>query len=191
MALGFHMSGNDEEGFVDYTTATAWESFSAEVEERLRFWQSEEAKEAHTKTAVDGDGVVVSVLQVRKEREREKERKTSRSETASHAFDCVFEPCSESLLHLLLPLSKTTLLQFRPEKYSLALHYPHPGHYLTHWLKLEEGEPFALLYPNSFSGCILDKEESAALLSALSSSISSCTFPHAVLIPVGRWSSEM
>ena len=81
--LGASMSGSnggsvveeDEEGFVDYTTATAWESFSAEVEERLRFWQSEEAKEAHTKIAADGDGVVVSVLQVRM---REKDRQTNK-----------------------------------------------------------------------------------------------------------------
>lgn len=128
----------EREGFLDYTTATVWESFCAEVESRLRSWQRGE--ETSATENVDGDEVVVSVLETR-------------------------------------------LPHFRPEKYSLALHYPAEGHYVSEWLSLGDGQPFVLLYPNSFSGCVLDAEESVALLSALSSAALSTSFPHALLVP--------
>ena len=50
----------------------------------------------------------------------------------------------------------------------MALNFPPHGAFLSDWLPLKAEEPFVLLYPNSFSGCVLDKEESVALVSALS-----------------------
>ncbi|QDZ21420.1 hypothetical protein A3770_05p39380 [Chloropicon primus] len=143
----------DEDGFLDYTTATAWEAFCAEVEAKLREWK---------KAQEDGEGL--------------------RDFPAAASPSQVIENNEGDQVHVWVLEAK--LPQFRPEKYSVALHYPPMDHYLSKWLALGEGEPFVLLYPNSFSGCVLDKEEGVALLSALSTSATSLKFPHPLLIPM-------
>ena len=74
-------------------------------------------------------------------------------------------------------------MQFRPETYSVALNFPPHGAFLSDWLPLKAEEPFVLLYPNSFSGCVLDKEESVALVSALSVAAGASAFPFPLFVP--------
>ena len=204
-----------EEGFVDFTTVTAWESFCAELEERLRRWHEVNTRyfsvfsrlssflKSFSSSSDSFQQQKIQKNSIRWLRTLKQQPATKKTRMCS----CVcyrYKPLSYNKLSsfaLSLSLSlfeqtltwvfvfvfgfiKTKLKQFRPENYSIAFHTPPAGHDLSEWLKLKEGEPFALLYPNSFSGCVLDREESTALLSALSCSIGTSKFPYAVLIPV-------
>jgi len=80
---------------------------------------------------------------------------------------------------------KTKLIQFRPESYSFALHFPPDCSFLSEWLFLDGSDPVAVLYPNSFSGCVLEKAEMTALTSALAVAASASQFPFALFVPQG------
>lgn len=158
------MEGNEEEeeeeGFLDYTTSTAWESFCAEIEAKLRSWK--ERADAHC-------GTSTSTL----------------SRSSTHGTTVTEAENGQAIDQAIVSVLESKLPQFRPENYSLALHRPPEGHYLADWLGLgTRGRPFALLYPNSFSGCVLDREESVALLSAHFTSAANSHFAHPLLIPV-------
>ena len=109
------MEGNEEEeeeeGFLDYTTSTAWESFCAEIEAKLRSWK--ERADAHC-------GTSTSTL----------------SRSSTHGTTVTEAENGQAIDQAIVSVLESKLPQFRPENYSLALHRPPEGHYLADWLGL-------------------------------------------------------
>jgi len=182
--------GEDVFEIIDYTLASAWEKFIAQIETVFRQWHLDEESYGKTlpeplvpnnntlREAITYEGqshqLIYHFMPLKEKREREKMRRTMESGRRRTR-----EEDREDVWRTWFPEEMKAIM-------NAANDFPFRAHHLQRWFGLRE---FLILAPLSDKGC--SESEAALLLSALSIVINETKCPLPVFVPIGeRWRGQ-